>query len=75
MITASVTHAITESFKTAYGKNGFPWLFRIWYSRRYCSFSSLFTQTPLTQTRSFSSGSLSSAFNQGGAVVPSFVTR
>jgi hypothetical protein len=24
---------------TAYGKNGLPWLFRIEYSRRYCSLS------------------------------------
>src|SRR5215213_11247514 len=39
MITASVTHAIAPSFAIAYGKNGLPWVFRIEYSRRYCSFS------------------------------------
>src|SRR5439155_13062781 len=42
MITPSVITAIAESFTTAYGKNGFPWFFRIWYSRRYSSFSRLF---------------------------------
>jgi hypothetical protein len=39
MITARTTQAMIESLATAYGKNGFPWFFRIEYSRRYCSFS------------------------------------
>src|SRR5688572_12770565 len=43
MITTSTIAAMMESFSTAYGKNGFPWDFRIWYSRRYCSLSRAFT--------------------------------
>src|ERR1700691_5020776 len=39
MMHAITTHAMIESFATAYGKNGFPFDFRIAYSRRYSSFS------------------------------------
>jgi hypothetical protein len=39
MITTITIAAITASLATAYGKNGFPWFFRIEYSRRYASFS------------------------------------
>src|SRR5688500_12778887 len=42
MITNSTKTAISESFATAYGKNGLPCDFRTWYSRRYCSFSRAF---------------------------------
>src|SRR5215218_9084699 len=43
MITPIVIAAIVPSFAIAYGKNGFPWFFKIEYSRRYCSRSRAFT--------------------------------
>src|SRR3954466_4447643 len=46
MIDSMTTQAMAESFATAYGKNGFPWAFRIEYSRRYSSFSARFTPVP-----------------------------
>ena len=57
------------SFITAYGKNGFPWLFRIEYSRRYCSRSRAFREISSVMRSFFS------AFSHGGAVVPSLATR
>src|SRR6266540_2047471 len=56
MITASVMHAIAESFRTAYGKNGLPWDLRIWYSRRYCSFSREFMRQIPTFAQAQKSG-------------------
>ena len=69
MIVNITMHAITESFATAYGKNGFP-----------CAFSSaVLAEVGLllraVHTRSSCSCSGSSAFSHGGAVVPSLVTR
>src|SRR5215212_4375458 len=42
-----VMQAMTLSFATAYGKNGFPAAFMTEYSLRYCSFSWRFTCPPL----------------------------
>src|SRR5215218_1632050 len=47
MITPIVIAAIVPSFAIAYGKNGFPWFFRIEYSRRYCSRSRAFIRLDL----------------------------
>src|SRR3954447_12314376 len=46
MIDSMTTQAMAESLATAYGKNGFPCVLRIEYSRRYCSFSARFTRVP-----------------------------
>src|SRR5215813_7793866 len=51
MITPITTQAISASLATAYGKNGLPCAFRIEYSRRYCSFSCLFTSHALLAQR------------------------
>src|SRR3954451_6181424 len=43
MIATRTKTAISESFATAYGKNGFPFAFSCAYSRRYSSFWARFT--------------------------------
>ena len=74
MITNRTMHAMAESLSTAYGKNGFPCDFRMWYSRRYCSFSRAFI-SDAPQISSFASSRAFSAFSHGGAMVPSLATR
>src|SRR5579859_3888525 len=50
-ITSITINAIVPSLATAYGKNGFPSLFSVEYSRRYASFCAWFISTPRSYLR------------------------